>query len=470
MERNRRQWACAASCAGLMAFGGWASAQEASPPAAAAEPGHGSAVDAGRGDPSSSATIRQRLQQQDAQIDAMRHQIDAQMAQLKLMRQQLAQQAADYASLRHAVGVRELDRQRGGNLQTTGVNSPTQPMPGASAVQTVAASSPQVVGQAPPTDTRPPEVAPISNQPGVLTPRHSFVLEPSYQFGYSAANQVDLVGYTIIPAILIGLIDIRTVRTTSHTVTLTGRYGLTNRLELEMRVPYVWEGSNIVSREVFTGTATNNVLSSSGAGIGDIEATARYQFNDGGADKPYYIGWLRFKSRTGRDPFEVRTDCQTRCVENVTGTGLPLELPTGSGFYSLQPGLTWLLPSDPVVIFGNLSYMYNFERHNVSENLVVGKQFIGNVKVGNVADASIGVGFAMNDKVSLSLGYDQSFIGVTREAGSKVPGSTKVWLGSLLVGGSYRIDPKRTVNFTLGVGVTRDTPDVLMTVRVPMAF
>jgi len=453
-----------------MAFGGWASAQEASPPASPAEAGHGSSADAGHDDPSSPATVRQRLQQQDAEIDAMRHQIDAQMAQLKLMRQQLAQQAADYASLRHAVGMRELEQQRGGNLQTTGVNSPTQPMPVASAVQMVTAAHPQEVGQAPPKDARPPEVAPITNQPGVLTPRHSFVLEPSYQFGYSAANQVDLVGYTIIPAILIGLIDIRTVRTTSHTVTLTGRYGLTNRLELEVRVPYVWEGSNIVSREVFTGTATNNVLNSSGSGIGDIEATARYQFNDGGADKPYYIGWLRFKSRTGQDPFDVRTDCQTRCIENVTGTGLPLELPTGSGFYSLQPGLTWLLPSDPVVIFGNLSYMYNFERHNVSENLVVGKQFIGNVKVGNVADASIGVGFAMNDKVSLSLGYDQSFIGVTREAGTKVPGSTKIWLGSLLVGGSYRINPKRTLNFTLGVGVTRDTPDVLMTVRMPMAF
>lgn len=470
MESKRRQWAYVASCAGLMAFGGLASAQEASPPASPAEAGHGDSAPVTPVPPASSATIRQRLQQQDAQIDAMRHQIDAQVAQLKLMRQQLAQQAADYASLRRAVGMRELDQQRGGNLQTTSVHSPTQPMPGASATQTVTAANPQEVGQAPPKDTRPPEVAPISNQPGVLTPKHSFVLEPSYQFGYSAANQVDLVGYTIIPAILIGLIDIRTVRTTSHTVTLTGRYGLTNRLELEVRVPYVWEGSNIVSREVFTGTATNNVLSSSGNGIGDIEATARYQFNDGGADKPYYIGWLRFKSRTGKDPFEVRTDCQTRCVENVTGTGLPLELPTGSGFYSLQPGLTWLLPSDPVVIFGNLSYTYNFERHNVSEDLVVGKQFIGNVKVGNVADASIGVGFAMNDKVSLSLGYDQSFIGVTREAGSKVPGSTKVWLGSLLVGGSYRIDPKRTLNFTLGVGVTRDTPDVLMTVRVPMAF
>lgn len=465
MTRTRRHWACAASCTGLMIFSGWAMAQEQAPvPSAVA----GTVLPA---DGASSAAIRQRLRQQDERIDAMRRQLDAQLAEIRQMRQQLALQEADYRSLRHAVGMDELASQRAGNLPSVGVGPPTLPMPDAAAAQTAtAASHPSEVGQAPPKDTRPPAVAPISNQPGVLTPRHTFVLEPSYQFGYSSANQVNLVGYTVIPAILIGLIDIRTVRTTGHTVAFTGRYGLTNRLELELRVPYVWEGSNIVSREVFTGTATNNVLSSSGHGLGDIEATARYQFNDGGADHPYYIGWLRFKSRTGKDPFEVRTDCQSRCVENVTGTGLPLELPTGSGFYSLQPGLTWLLPSDPVVIFGNLSYTYNFERHNVFENLVVGKQFIGNVKVGNVADASLGLGLAMNDKVSLSLGYDQSFIGVTREAGAKVPGSTKVWLGSLLVGGSYRINPKRTLNFTLAVGVTRDTPDVLMTVRMPMMF
>ena len=444
-----KPWLYAIGCAGLMGVCGVVTAQ-----------------DAASADDSSSPAIRQRLVEQGARIEVMRSQIEA-------LQHQLAQQEADYRALRHAVGMDVLARQRGGNIAAGGAGAAALPMPSADSytdVQAAQQGPSAPVGQAPAENSRPPEVAPIFQQPGVLTPKGRIVIEPTYQFGYSTADRVSLIGYTIIPAILIGLIDIRTVRTTSHTVTLTGRYGLTNRLELEVRVPYVWEGSNIVSREVFTGTATNNVLSSSGSGIGDIEATARYQFNDGGADKPYYIGWLRFKSRTGTDPFEVRTDCQTRCVENATGTGLPLELPTGSGFYSLQPGVTWLLPSDPVVIFGNLSYMYNFERHNVSENLVVGKQFIGNVKVGNVADASIGVGFAMNDKVSLSLGYDQSFIGVTREAGSKVPGSTKVWLGSLLVGGSYRIDPKRTLNFTLGVGVTRDTPDVLMTVRVPMAF
>ncbi|MGC1550969.1 MAG: acetate kinase, partial [Rhodanobacter sp.] len=201
MERKRWRWVSTAGCAGLIMFGGWAGAQEA-PPSPASD---------GTSSPSatSSAAIRKRLQEQNERIDAMRNQIDAQAVQLDTMRKELAQQEADYKSLRHAVGMGELDQQRGGSLNTAGTSASTLPMEaGAQATPVTAAQTPQV-GQAPPTDTRPPAVAPITDQPGVLTPKHKWVIEPSYQFGYSSADQVDLIGYTIIPAILIGLIDVR---------------------------------------------------------------------------------------------------------------------------------------------------------------------------------------------------------------------------------------------------------------------
>ncbi len=418
----------------------------------------------------SSPQIRQRLQEQDTRLEAMRNQID-------VLQHQLAQQAADYKALRHAVGMDVLDRQRGGNIAAAGANATALPMPSSDASpdqqagQQASATPTTPVGQAPAQNSRPPEVAPIFQQPGVLTPKNKIVIEPAYQFSYSTADRVALVGYTIIPAILIGLIDVRQVRDTTQTAVLTARYGITNRLELEVRVPYVDTHNDTVSREVLTGSSMDNVFSSSGKGLGDIEATARYQINDGGADKAYYIGWFRFKSRTGTDPFEVVTDCVTRCVQNLTGTGLPVQQPTGSGFYTLQPGVTWLFPSDPVVLFGNLSYLYNVERHNVYDHILLGgTQYLGNVKMGNEVDMSIGMGMALNDKASLSIGYDQTFIGTTYESGQKLPGSTKLWLGSLLIGGSYRFNEKRTLNFTLGVGVTRDTPDATVTVRMPMTY
>lgn len=463
---SRKSWRsrCSTGCAGLLLLGGVASAQD--PPSPEVLPPTGSGE--------LSAVIRQSMREQDARIAAMRTELAAQNAQIEAMKRELASQQADYRALRRAVGLDTLEQQRAGNIHAGGPGASALPMP-AGEVSADAVPSGQTpdrtVGQAPERDQRPPAVAPIFNQPGVLTPRGKLVVEPSYQFGYSSAERVALIGYTVIPAILIGLIDARQVKTTTQTGAVALRYGLSNRLEMELRIPYVYGHTDTISREIFTGSATDKVFTSSGHGIGDVEATARYQINDGGADKPYYIGWLRFKSRTGRDPFEVTTDCVNRCVQNATGTGLPLQLPTGSGFYSLQPGVTWLYPSDPVVFFGNLSYLHNFPRHDVSRTVLLGgKEPLGTVRVGDIVDVSVGMGLALNDKASISIGYDQSFVGITKQNGQTVSGSAKSVLGTLLLGGSYRFSDKRSMNFTLGVGVTRDTPDATVTVRVPMMY
>jgi hypothetical protein len=332
--------------------------------------------------------------------------------------------------------------------------------------------APQPVGQAPQRDGRPPEVAPLFEAPGVLTQKGKFVLEPGLQFGYSSSNRVALVGYTIIPALLIGLVDVREVKRNTFTASLTGRTGLTNRLEVEVKVPYVYRSDSTVSREIFTGTAVENVFDTSGRALGDVELAARYQLNDGGADKPYYIAGLRFKSRTGRDPFNVVTDCLRRCVgEGVTGTGLPLDLPTGSGFYSLQPSLTWLFPSDPAIFFGTFSYLHNIKRSGVSRLVLNGERDpLGELKPGDVYGFNFGMGLALNDKASLSLGYDHSSIGRMKQNGITVPGSVRTQLGTLLIGYSYRLNAKRTLNVSVGAGVTRDTPDVSLSIRVPFSF
>ena len=49
-------------------------------------------------------------------------------------------------------------------------------------------------------------------------------------------------------------------------------------------------------------------------------------------------------------------------------------------------------------------------------------------------------------------------------------GSVRTQLASLLLGYSYRYSDKTTLNVTVGAGLTRDTPDLTLTVRVPMSF
>jgi len=357
-------------------------------------------------------------------------------------------------------------------------NQPTLPAPGPAQAQTQRPAQQQ--SQQPQTaqnnnrqePNRPPEVAPIGDQPGVLTQRGTYVLEPSVQYGYSSSNRVALVGYTVIPAILIGLVDVREIKRNTFTTAITGRTGINNRMEVEVKVPYVYRSDATVSRELFTGTAVERVFDTTGKGLGDVEVAGRYQLNNGGPDQGYYIAGLRYKSRTGRDPFEVVTDCDQRCIgENVTGTGLPLDLPTGSGFHSLQGTLTWLYPSDPAVFFGNLSYVHNFKRSDVTRLVRNGvREPLGELEPGYVLGFNFGMGLALNDKASLSLGYDHSTIARMKQNGQPVAGSVRTQLGTLLLGYSYRLSPKRTLNIAVGAGVTRDTPDVTLTLRVPMTF
>ncbi|UGQ48268.1 acetate kinase [Massilia endophytica] len=392
-----------------------------------------------------------------AKLEAVMRELAEQRKLLKELQDQLAaRRRADEAELAAA---------RGTGPQAGG------PAPAAQAVASQDNPRP-AVGQPPARDSRPPEVAPIFEAPGVLTAKGKYVLEPSLQFGYSSSNRVALVGYTIIPALLIGLIDVREVKRNTLTGALTGRYGLTNRTELELRLPYVYRSDSTVSRELFTGTAVEKVFDTSGRALGDVELSLRQQLNDGGMDKPYYIAGLRLKTRTGRDPFEVVTDCTRRCVgENATGTGLPLDLPTGSGFYSLQPSLTWLFPSDPAIFFGSVSYLHNFKRKNLSRMVLAGeREPLGEVKPGAVIGFNFGMGLALNEKASLSLGYDHSSMARTRQNGIVVPGSVRTQLGTLLMGFSYRLSDKRTLNVAVGAGLTRDTPDVSLSVRLPTNF
>ena len=393
-------------------------------------------------------------------LESFRQQYIEQKSQLESLERQVAQQQDALDNLRGVVSWDILASQRG-----AGKMGEPELLAQAQSQETTA------VGQAPSTDGRPPEVAPLFEQPGVLTPKDHYVLEPSIQYGYSSSNRVALVGYTIIPALLIGLIDVREVKRNTVTAALSARYGVTNRLELEIRAPYVYRTDATVSREAGIPGATEEVFSANGLHLGDIELGARYQLNDGGIDKPFYIGSFRFKSRTGKDPFDVVTDCVQRCVDNASGTGLPLDLPTGSGFYSAQAGLTVLYPSDPAVFFGSITYLHNFSRDNVSRQVLNGQQeFLGTISPGDVIGFNFGMGLALNDKSSFSIGYDHNSVGRTEMNGQVVPGSVRTQLGTLLLGYSYRLNNKTTLNVSVGAGLTRDTPDVSLAIRLPMMF
>lgn len=396
---------------------------------------------------------------------ALRAQIEEQTRRLESLRQQMAEADAKLAEIKRVLGVETLRSTRGTG---TGSAAKEAPMQLAQASQ-AAPQRPETVGQSPASsgDNKPPAVAPIFDQPGVLTPRGKYVLEPGLQYSYSSSNRVSLVGYTIIPALTIGLIDVREVKRNTFTANLTGRWGITNRFEIEAKIPYVYRSDSVVTRPLnLTPSSQDEAFTSTGDGIGDIELTGRYQLNDGGIDRPYYIGTLRLKSRTGKDPFEVLTDD----AANPNAHQIQKDLPTGSGFYTIQPGLTVLYPTDPAVFFGSISYQYNVKRSGVKGNFTSGEKDLGEIEPGGVFGFNFGMGLALNERSSFSIGYDHSSVGRTRQNGQYALNAVRTELGTLLLGYAYRIDKSTSLNVSVGAGVTRDTPDVTLSMRVPVSF
>lgn len=321
------------------------------------------------------------------------------------------------------------------------------------------AEAPKPVGEAPAPSEQLPQTAQIFAEPTVLTRAGGFTLEPSLQYIYASDNRVALVGFTIIPAITIGLIDIRRVSRSAFYAALTGRYGVTNRFELEAKVPWVYQSSSTLTRPLATPSVTDSQFDASGQGLGDVELAGRYQINAFRGDNLVYIGGLRVRFPTGTSPFDVPFN---------TVTNLPTKLATGSGFYGVQPGISLIYPSDPAVFFGGLAYTYNVPRD-------VGNGF-ATIKPGGVTDLSFGMGLALNERASFSFGFQLSNVGKTTQSGDPAPGRTlststsNTVLGTARFGLTYAFTRQTALNLSLGIGVTNDTPGLELTVRVPIAF
>jgi hypothetical protein len=374
--------------------------------------------------------LQRRLDQTEQKLRDLAEQIAVEQRQLDADRRLLdAYRHSSESELRRAVG-------------KGAAGGPDQPAP---------------VGEAPRQPDAPVATAQIFQEPTALTPRGKFVFEPAAQYVHSTNNQVALVGYTVLPALTIGLIDIQRIESNLTDVTLTARYGLAQRLEFEVRAPYIFANTSTQTRPLATASVANSFFDSSGSGIGDVEVAMRAQLNHFRGDNVVWIGTLRYKTNTGTNVFQEPVD---------PTSGLQTRLATGSGFNAIQPGFTFLFPSDPAVFFGGAAYTYSFARD-------VGFGF-GRVDPGGILDLNMGMGLALNERASFSVGYQHSVVDQTSQpvpaTGRALARTGTLQLGTLRFGIAYSLTERLNFNTTIGIGVTRDSPDLEATIRLPYRF
>lgn len=307
-----------------------------------------------------------------------------------------------------------------------------------------------IVGEKP--KEKPPEFPEIFREQSVLTPKGTLMTQFSFDYAHTSSNRVAIEGFALLPGLVIGAIDVRRVDRDNFTAAVALRYGFTNRLETEINLPYVWRKDRTTVRELDIGLTEDRFVNADGDGLGDIEFGLRYQLNRARQGDMIYIGNLRVKSDTGTGPFDIEAD---------DVTGLPLELPTGSGFWGIEGGLTAAFPSDPAVFFGNIGYQLNIPR-DVPD--------FGEIDPGDAVRFNLGMGLAVNEKASISLGFEYSIVGRPTQDGRDIVGTETLHVGSLLMGFSYRLRHDRTLNISVAGGVSEDAPDVSFSVKLPIAF
>ncbi len=375
-----------------------------------------------------------------AEIQDLKKELQEQRALIQQQARLIAAQQRDIDALKRGLPAVDLTELRGAGLAQ--VEAPLLP------------DSP--VGEAPaePPPTERARVQAIPQEQGVLTRAGQLVFDPSIEYSRSSTNRLVFRGIELVPGIPIGLIEASDVDRDTLVGTATLRYGLTDRIELEARLPYLWRHDRIeVVQQRDEGIV--RTIHQEGDGIGDAEFSARYQINPARPLKPIWIASLRVKSNTGKGPFEIPFD------EFGVSTGLS----TGSGFWAVQPGASFLLPSDPIVLYGGMAYLWHIAR---DIDQTVGDVFIGRVDPGDAISANIGFGFALNPRFSYSLGYRHNYIFPTStEIGDTLQRSNKLHAGQLNLGMSYRFTEKHTVNLGFEFGVTKDAPDVSITLRSP---
>ena len=402
------------------------------------------------------AALRAELAQARAQIAEQSQKLTEQQGRLDLMEQRLSGLAQTTQQIRNEA------------LAAAAPAATTAPMGSASRATTV--------GEPPKDSDRPPVVAVLDRQGSVVTRKGELVAELGIEYTRSDRNRTLFRGTGLVNTVLVGVFDINETRQDMITESVAARYGLTDRLEIGVEVPFVYRSDKQVTVPLQdpdqdgSGTLTRNRQTATAKAMGDIEVSARYQINKGGGGAPFLIAGIQGVIPTGRDPYEVPRN----------KLGLATQAATGAGFYTIAPSLTAILPSEPAVLFSTIGYSMNFAKK--VNTLISGNQ-IDRVDPGDQITFAAGIGVSLNDRTSMNFGYSHAWVFGTKTTRRLVQANANdpfgkpfsvtdrsLQVGRMLFGISHRFTDKLQVDWTFEVGATEDAPDLHTSLRIPIRF
>lgn len=213
--------------------------------------------------------------------------------------------------------------------------------------------------------------------------------------------------------------------------------GLTERLEAWVNFPYEWSKLKRVEGIYKEG--------SEHSGIGDISFGFRFLAFGEGEFHPSVTFSLDAFTPTGDNPYSSDT--------------FEASVAPGSGHWSVRPGIGFINTFDPVVLFYGLNYKYNFPSHHYGHK----------EEQGDSIDYYGGVGFAVDDRVSLSTRIMGEHQFDSEQDGNTTYGTSQ---DPLSIGFStyYRMDNGITLSPFANIGSNDDAPDFVLGMTCAKTF
>ncbi|NOY30492.1 MAG: transporter [Planctomycetes bacterium] len=210
-------------------------------------------------------------------------------------------------------------------------------------------------------------------------------------------------------------------------VPLEIRYGLARRIQLFLNVPFGWSNTEIAlgSFEEFENDG----------GLGDITFGGTFLMRQGNHEKSDAIMTLAVTAPTGQDPF------------GFSGTA-PIGPSLGGGTWSIASSMLFVRNYDPVVAF----YGFGTRQHFLRE--VGGVNF----RPGGEYNYLMGVGFAINERITFSTRFNGAYVTETRLDGERIRGTIQE---PMSVGLAMTVSKdKRLIEPFVNFGLTNDATDV----------
>ena len=301
-------------------------------------------------------------------------------------------------------------------------------------------------------------------------------LEAGLNYARYDRKQLTLNGFLALDAIFLGSIAVERVASDTFTYTMAARKGITRDISASIEVPFVQRWTTY--QKGGAGGSAAAVAEASVGGdvaVGDVTLSSSYRLFPETPTRPEIALNASVGIPTGQAPYGISWNVLERDNDNFIRFAVPTRQPTGQGVWGVNFGASMLKTLDPAILFANVGITHTFAKHFADLDTSPDTVSPGRVDLGNAFNYGVGVAFALNERMSLSMSLAQRLNGSARIR----PDASGLWeriIGSdgnaatLGIGMTYALSERMTFVGNLGIGLTPDAPDFSITAKLPFVL